>query len=234
MFGWRCWVKIAGFALGLAACSSNAQPASSSAAAAGGQGVAGSNALPSAGTTNNNGMGAPGGGSATGGNVGSSNPANIGGSQPAGMTSGGASPGTGGANHGMGGSSISGSVGGDNSASGGSSLGCSGTPTFGSVTPDELYAELAETPRTFLLINVHTPLNGNIPGTDADIVYTDIAGIESFIGADKSQAVVIYCMTDHMAAIAGPQLVADGYCQVRSLSGGLSAWEAAGYPVDPT
>jgi len=115
----------------------------------------------------------------------------------------------------------------------GGSGGCGGTPTLGTVSPAALQIELSQSARSFLLINVHTPLAGNIPGTDADIVYTDVPAIEAFIGSDKSRLVVIYCMSDHMATIAGPQLVADGYCNVRYLSGGLSAWETAGYPVDP-
>jgi len=110
--------------------------------------------------------------------------------------------------------------------------GCDGTPTLGTVSAAALQAELSQVTRTFLLINVHIPLAGNIPGTDADVAYTDIASIEAFIGADKSKPVVIYCMSDHMATIAGPQLVSDGYCQVRYLSGGLNAWTAAGYSVN--
>jgi rhodanese-related sulfurtransferase len=130
-----------------------------------------------------------------------------------------------------GGQTASGSAG----TSAGGSSGCNGTPTLGTVSPADLYAEL-QSPRTFLLINVHVFPAGsivNVPGTDADIVYTDVPAIEAFIGADKSKPVVIYCMTDHMALIAGPTLVADGYCQVRYLVGGLSAWETAGYPVVP-
>jgi rhodanese-related sulfurtransferase len=97
-----------------------------------------------------------------------------------------------------------------------------------------LNQELSQTPRPFLLINVHVPLAGNIPGTDADIAYTDVSAIEQFIGTDKSKPVVIYCYSDHMATIAGPTLVADGYCNIRYLKGGLSAWQTAGYPVDAT
>ena len=125
-------------------------------------------------------------------------------------------------------------AGGATAASSGGSGGCGGTATLGTVTPAALYTELQAPNRAFLLINVHTPLAGNIPGTDADIVYTDVPGIEAFIGTDKSKPVVIYCMTDHMATIAGPTLVSDGYCNVSYLVGGLSAWQAAGYPVDPT
>ncbi len=128
-----------------------------------------------------------------------------------------------------GGARATGGLGAANSTGG--SGGCGGTPTLGTVSPAALQTELSQSTRSFLLVNVHTPLAGNIPGTDADIVYTDVPGIEAFVGADKSKPVVIYCMSDHMASIAGPQLVADGYCNVRYLSGGLSAWEAAGYPV---
>jgi rhodanese-related sulfurtransferase len=83
------------------------------------------------------------------------------------------------------------------------------------------------------LINVHVPVSGHIPGTDADIDYRDVPAIEQFIGADKATPAIIYCMSDHMSDIAGPTLVADGYCNVRALSGGMNAWKSAGYPVDP-
>ena len=108
---------------------------------------------------------------------------------------------------------------------------------MGQVTPAELKAQLAQSPRTFLLINVHVDgnghVNGNIPGTDADIAYTDVPAIEQFIGTDKGKSVVIYCMTDYMSGIAGPQLVTDGYCNIRALTQGMNAWVSAGYAVDP-
>ena len=143
--------------------------------------------------------------------------------------------GTSGGNPGAGGNAATGAIpeiGGAANSTGGSG-GCGGTATLGTVSSAALQTELSQSTRSFLLINVHTPLAGNIPGTDADIVYTDVPAVEAFIGSDKSRPVVIYCMSDHMATIAGPQLVADGYCNIRYLSGGLSAWEAAGYSVDP-
>jgi rhodanese-related sulfurtransferase len=109
--------------------------------------------------------------------------------------------------------------------------GCSGTPTLGTVTPAALYAELQAPGRSFLLINVHTPVAGHIPGTDADIAFSDVPALEQYIGSDKSRAVTIYCMSDGMALQAGPALVGHGYCNVRYLGGGLSAWQNAGYPV---
>ena len=80
---------------------------------------------------------------------------------------------------------------------------------------------------------MHIPVSGHIPGTDADIAYNNVPAIEQFIGADKSKPTVIYCMSDSMSSEAGPKLVADGYCNIRALTGGMSAWRSAGYTVDP-
>lgn len=115
----------------------------------------------------------------------------------------------------------------------GGSLGCGGTLTLGSITPAELHDELAQGSRTFLLVNVHVPVSGHIPGTDADIDYRNVAAIEQLLRADTSQPVVIHCMSHAMSDIAGPELVSDGYCHVRALLGGMSAWSRAGYAVDP-
>ena len=131
------------------------------------------------------------------------------------------------------GAAAGGSSGVSTAGSGGSGV-CDGTPTLGTVSPAALKLELAQAVPEFLLINVHVPLAGQVPGTDANIAYSDVPAIESFIGTDKSKPVVIYCYSDHMALIAGPQLISDGYCHVRYMQGGLSAWKSAGYAVDPT
>jgi rhodanese-related sulfurtransferase len=133
----------------------------------------------------------------------------------------------------VGGAKASGGTVGQGGASQGGATGCAGTPTLGTVAPAALYAELQQPGRSFLLINVRTPVNGNIPGTDADIAYTDTPGLEAFIGSDKSRAVTLYCETGHTSSIAGAALVSNGYCNVRYLVGGISAWETAGYPVTP-
>jgi rhodanese-related sulfurtransferase len=178
------------------------------------------------GTPSMGGATSAGGGTSVGTNGGNTSSSNATGGA---LTNGGSDTGTGGDLSAGGGTS---STGGTPTSSGGFG-GCGGTATLGTVTPAALYAELQQLPRQFLLINVHTPLAGNIPGTDADIVYTNVPAIEAFIGTDKSKPVVIYCMTDHMATIAGPTLVTDGYCNVRYLLGGLGAWQSAGYAVNP-
>jgi rhodanese-related sulfurtransferase len=108
--------------------------------------------------------------------------------------------------------------------------GCDGWTTLVRLTPRELHDLLATSDP--ILINVHIPLAGDIPGTDAEIAYTDVAAIEAFIGPDRCADVVLYCLTGPMSVSAGNALIADGYRRVRDLAGGLNAWEAAGYPVE--
>jgi rhodanese-related sulfurtransferase len=88
--------------------------------------------------------------------------------------------------------------------------------------------------RDFLLINVHVPDAGQIPGTDVHITYTDTPALMAYIGDDRDRAALVYCLTDHMALIAGNALVAEGYRHITYLEGGMRAWEAAGYPLEPT
>lgn len=163
-----------------------------------------------------------GGSNSSGGNASSGTAQTTGGAvSPGGATSaGGGAVSTGGNSN----------VGGTNAASGGAGA-CVGTSALGAVTPADLYAELQQATHLFLLINVLVPPVGSIAGTDTNIVYTDTAGLEAFIGTDKSQPVVLYCKTGHTSTIAGNALISDGYCNVSILTGGIDAWEAAGYPV---
>lgn len=104
-------------------------------------------------------------------------------------------------------------------------------PALHGMSPAELHAALQS--KDFLLINVHVPDQGEIPGTDTHIPYTDVDAIAAYIGPDLGTKTVIYCLTDHMALIAGPALVQRGYWNLYYIEGGMSAWQAAGYTVDP-
>ena len=107
--------------------------------------------------------------------------------------------------------------------------GVCGDASLDAMTPVDLNTALGS--KDFLLINVHVPFEGEIAGTDAHVPYTDIPGLLSVVGADQGQSVVVYCKTSAMALIAGQALVDQGYCAVRYLEGGMTAWEAAGYPL---
>ncbi len=102
--------------------------------------------------------------------------------------------------------------------------------SLGSLAPDALAAALPT--RDFRLINVHVPYAGEIPGTDVHIEYTDTAALLADLGPERDRPALVYCLTDHMALIAGAALVAEGYRRIVYLEGGMRAWVAAGYPLD--
>lgn len=102
--------------------------------------------------------------------------------------------------------------------------------SLGVVSPAALHAELAS--KDFLLINVHVPYDGQIPGTDVHISYLDVDALAERLGAAPGAEAVLYCLTNFMSVRAGEDLVARGYRNLRYLDGGMIAWKAAGYPFD--
>jgi len=104
-------------------------------------------------------------------------------------------------------------------------------PVLTRLTAEELHAQL-ET-KDFLLINVHIPYAGQIPGTDAHVPYTDIDALVATIGDDRGTKVVLYCLTGPMSVAAGEALVELGYSRVFDLIGGMNAWREAGYELEP-
>ena len=101
--------------------------------------------------------------------------------------------------------------------------------TLGEMSPQQLHDALAN--KDFLLIDVHTPNQGSIPGTDARIVYTDIDGLAAFIGPNLDTKVVLTCLSGYMSNQAGNALVARGYRNIWELTDGMNAWTKAGYTL---
>jgi rhodanese-related sulfurtransferase len=111
---------------------------------------------------------------------------------------------------------------------------CDGAATWTTLqrlSPADLHALLQADAAK--IIDVHTPYAGALPGTAAHIVYTDVDAIEAFLGHDRCAEVVLTCLGGPMSKSAGDALVARGYLRVRDLLGGMSAWSAAGYPLEP-
>ncbi len=98
------------------------------------------------------------------------------------------------------------------------------------ITPDELDDMMAA--KDFLLINVHVPYEGEIPGTDAHVRYTATDALVDQIG-DEGTKVVLYCKTGPMSATAAADLKDRGYCNLFDMPAGMNGWEAAGYTLDP-
>ncbi len=105
-------------------------------------------------------------------------------------------------------------------------------PGYGELTPAEFRQAL--TAKAFTLINVHVPYEGEVAGTDLAIPYDRIGEATARLPSDRAAAIVLYCRTGRMSAEAATTLVRLGYRNVRHLTGGMDAWQAAGYPLQLT
>jgi rhodanese-related sulfurtransferase len=102
--------------------------------------------------------------------------------------------------------------------------------TFATITPQRL-AELI--PREdHLVIDVHIPYEGEIPGTDLHIPFNEIPAHLGELPADKDANLVLYCMSGRMSQIAARTLASLGYTNVMHVDGGMNAWRAAGFTLE--
>lgn len=98
------------------------------------------------------------------------------------------------------------------------------------ITPQELSDMLAS--EDVYLVNVHVPVEGEIPGTDADIPYTEIASRIGELPTSGTPKLVIYCRSGNMSSMAAQDLVNAGVTGFSELQGGYDAWQAAGLPFN--
>ena len=84
-----------------------------------------------------------------------------------------------------------------------------------------------------MVINVHVPDEGEIPGTDAHLDYRSIASSEQ-LPADRSTELLLYCRSGSMSEQAGADLARAGWTNVADLAGGFQAWKASGRPFTST
>jgi phage shock protein E len=81
-------------------------------------------------------------------------------------------------------------------------------------------------------INVHTPDEGTIPGTDLAIPFDEITSSNE-LPEDLDTPLAVYCRSGNMSEDAVDDLEALGYTDIVELDGGFDAWEAAGRELDP-
>lgn len=98
-------------------------------------------------------------------------------------------------------------------------------PEVQQLAPDE-FADLVEDPDV-LVVNVHVPYEGELPGTDAFVDYRDVTDSEEF-PADMDAPIALYCMSGNMSGQAGQALLEAGYTDVRELTGGMKRWQETG------
>jgi rhodanese-related sulfurtransferase len=83
------------------------------------------------------------------------------------------------------------------------------------------------------VINVHTPNQGSITGTNLTIPFDQLESRAGELPKDRDTALAVYCMTGNMSDIAGQTLTRLGYTNILELRGGMTAWQSAGLPLIP-
>jgi rhodanese-related sulfurtransferase len=103
---------------------------------------------------------------------------------------------------------------------------------FTRILPENLQVMLEN--KDFLLINVHIPIEGNIPGTDLEIPFDDVASYIDELPEDETSQIIVYCKGESMSLTAAQSLLDLGYRDVTILTGGYIGWQEAGYPLTRT
>jgi len=83
-----------------------------------------------------------------------------------------------------------------------------------------------------LLIDVHTPEQRHIKGTDLFIPYNEIEKYQDKLPTDKNTPIYLYCEGGPMGNAAARALHNLGYTNLMNLQGGSNAWEKAGFAFE--
>ena len=101
----------------------------------------------------------------------------------------------------------------------------SGAP-YKNISRDQLFVMMNY--KDFILINVHVPYEGEIPGTDLFIPFNAIEKLKNELPNDKNIKIMVYCMSGYMSRIAAEKLTGMGYTQVLNFQDGMRDWKEAG------
>ena len=82
------------------------------------------------------------------------------------------------------------------------------------------------------LVDVHTPEQPHIKGTDLVIPYNEVAKYQDKLPKDKNTAIYLYCKGGPMGNAAAKSLYELGYRNLTNLEGGTQAWEKAGLALE--
>lgn len=79
------------------------------------------------------------------------------------------------------------------------------------------------------LVDVHTPQQRHIKGTDAFIPFNSVEQYQDKLPKDKSTPIYLYCEGGPMGNAAARSLHDLGYDNLTNLEGGAKAWKQAGF-----
>jgi len=98
------------------------------------------------------------------------------------------------------------------------------------ISSDELHQLMAKD--DVFLMDVHTPKQAHIKGTDLFIPYNEIEKYQDQLPKDKDNAIYLYCEGGPMGNAAARSLHDLGYNNLINLKGGASAWRNRGFKFD--
>jgi len=82
------------------------------------------------------------------------------------------------------------------------------------------------------LVDVHTPQQQHIKGTDLFIPYDDIESYKEKLPKDKNTTIYLYCRSGRMGNVAAKTLYDLGYRNLTNLEGGTEAWRQNGFDFE--
>lgn len=83
-----------------------------------------------------------------------------------------------------------------------------------------------------VLVDVHTPEQRHIKGTDLVIPYNEIEKHQDKLPKDKNTPIYLYCEGGPMGNAAARSLHELGYDNLFNLEGGTNAWRQAGFALE--
>jgi len=97
------------------------------------------------------------------------------------------------------------------------------------ISPSEFAERVRE--KNAFVVDVHTPEQTHIPGTDAVIPFDRIQANKYKLPTDKSVPIFVYCRSGSMSATAAEEIAALGFTNVYDLAGGTNAYKESNVMV---
>ena len=97
------------------------------------------------------------------------------------------------------------------------------------ISPSEFAERVRE--KNAFVVDVHTPEQTHIPGTDAVIPFDRIQANKDKLPTDKSVPIFVYCRSGSMSATAAEEIAALGFTNVYDLAGGTNAYKESNVMV---